>query len=149
MSAAGLSLLLPYVAIAASSDAVRVSDVWARETVPGQTVGAAYMLLRSAEDLTLIGVASTASKTAELHQMAMKGDLMQMREVSMVTLSPQVEFALQPGGTHVMLVDLKRPLKAGGTVTLKLSFRRADGSTFVLPVTARVRSMSAEAMHEH
>jgi periplasmic copper chaperone A len=144
-----LVMLLPYLAIAVSGDAVKISDAWARETAPGQSIGAAYMRIRSTEDVTLIGVASSASKSAELHQMSMKGDLMQMREVKTVKVSPEKEAALEPGGTHIMLVDLKRPLKVGDAVSLKLTFRRANGSAFVVPTSVRVRSMTAEAMHGH
>ena len=144
-----LFLLLPCWAIAASNDVVQVSGAWVRDTMPGQSVGAAYMRMRSREDVTLIGVTSTVSRTAELHQMSMKGDLMQMREVKALKVSSGKETALDPGGTHVMLIDLRRPMRAGDALILKLTFRRANGSTFVLPVSARVKSMAAEAMHGH
>ena len=149
VGAAWLLVLLPHWAIAAANDVVRISDVWVRATLPGQSVGAAYMRVRSKEDVTLIEVTSTVSRTAELHQMSMLGDLMRMREVKALKVSRDKETALEPGGTHVMLIDLKRPMKAGDALTLKLTFRRADGSTFVLPVSARVKSMAAEAMHGH
>ena len=140
--------LLPIRSIADSS-AVQVSEAWVRETAPGQSIGAAYMHIRSRDDLTLIGVTSTASRAAELHQMSMKGDLMQMREVRTIKVAPGTGAALQPGGTHIMLVDIKRPLKAGDAVALRLTFRRADGSTFVLRVTAPVRPITAETRHGH
>ena len=149
VGAGWLFVLLPHRAIAASNDVVQVSDAWVRATLPGQSVGAAYMRVRSKEDLTLIDVASTVSRTAELHQMSMQGDLMRMREVKALKVSPDKEAALEPGGTHVMLINLKRPMKVGDALTLKLTFRRTNGSTFVLPVSARVKSMAAEAMHGH
>lgn len=142
-------LVLPFWASADSGDVVQVGDAWVRETVPGQSVGAAYMRMRSKERVELIGVESTVSKTAELHRMSMKDGVMKMREVNTVTVSRDKEIGLEPGGTHIMLVDVKRPLKVGETVTLKLTFRRANGSTLVVPVAARVRSMAAEAMHGH
>ena len=134
---------------AAPGDTVRVSDAWVRETVPGQSVGAAYLRIRSQERVVLTGVESTASKTAELHHMSMKDGVMRMHEVNTVMVSPGKEIGLEPGGTHIMLVDVKRPLKVGKEVTLKLTFRRADGRILKMAVPARVRSMTAEAQHGH
>jgi hypothetical protein len=128
---------------------VRVSDAWVRETVPGQSMGAAYLRIRSSEPVELVGLKSTASKTAELHQMSMKDNVMRMREAHAVAVSPDKEAQLGPSGTHIMLVDLKRPLKTGDAVDLKLFFRRANGARLVVPVRAEVRSIAEEAMHGH
>ena len=81
--------------------------------------------------------------------MSMKDGVMRMHEVNTVTVSPGKEIGLEPGGTHIMLVDVKRPLKVGDVVTLELTFRRANGSAFAVQVPARVRPMAAEAMHAH
>jgi len=143
-----LLLLFPEGANAGAGNAVQVSDAWVRETVPGQSVGAAYMRIRSKERIDLVRVESAVSKSAELHQMSMQGGVMKMREVRAVKIDPGHELALVPGGTHVMLVDVARPLKPGDEVALKLIFRRVGGTHVAVRVPARVKSM-AEAMHAH
>lgn len=143
-------LLLPIGASAGFSDIVQVIGAWARETRPGQSVGAAYLRIRSKERLDLIRVESAASSAAELHQMSMADGIMKMREVKAVRIDPGREIELGPRGTHVMLVNLKRPLNPGDKVPLKLVFRRPDGSTGAVAVQARVRSIAAgEPKHAH
>ena len=143
-------LLAPLPSSAETGDAVvQVRDAWVRETIPGQNIGAAYMRIRSKESMELIGVKSTASKTAELHQMSMKDDVMRMRETRAVAVSSDKEVELGPSGTHVMLVDLKRALKAGDSVTLKLILHRANGGKLIVPVRAVVKSIAEEPMHGH
>jgi copper(I)-binding protein len=99
--------------------------------------------------LELVGLKSTVSKTAELHRMSMKDDVMRMREATAVAVTPDKELQLAPNGTHIMLVDLKRSLKAGDVVDLKLIFRRANGDRLVVPVRAGVKSIAEETMHGH
>lgn len=147
---AGLCLLLLFTGRvnAGADNAVQVSDAWVRETVAGQNVGAAYMRIRSKERIDLVRVESAVSRSAELHRMSMQGGVMKMREVRAVTIDPGHELALAPGGMHVMLVDVARPLKPGDEVALKLVFRRVGGTHLAVPVRARVKSM-AEAAHAH
>lgn len=141
-------MLAPLASSAETGNAVvQVRDAWVRETIPGQSNGAAYMRIRSKESLELIEVKSTASKTVELHQMSMKDDVMRMREAHAVAVSPDKEVELGPNGTHVMLVDLERPLKAGDAVTLNLIFRRANGGKLIVPVRAVVKSLTQEPGH--
>ncbi len=134
---------------AGADNAVQVSDAWVRETVPGQSIGAAYMRIRSTQRVELVRVHSGAARSAEIHQMSMENGLMKMRELKSVGIDAGREVALEPGGTHIMLVDMKRPLRPGEEVTLKLHFRRLDGSAFAMTVRAPVKSLAAEAAHEH
>src|SRR5689334_23335574 len=128
---------------AAADGVVQVSDAWVRETVPGQSVGAAYMHIRSTQRVDLVEAESKISKSAEIHHMSMKDGLMKMREMNAVSVAPNEEVNLAPGGTHVMLVDLKHPLKVGEKVALRLTFRRENGTTFKLAVPAVVKPMVA------
>lgn len=144
-----LLLLFPEGANAGAGNPVQVSDAWVRETVPGQSVGAAYMRIRSKERIDLFRVESAVSRSAELHQMSMQGGLMKMRELKSVGIDAGREVALKPGETHIMLVDVKRPLRPGEKVVLKLNVRRLDGSAFAITVRAPVKSVAAEAAHEH
>jgi len=134
---------------AGADNAVQVSDARVRETVPGQSIGAAYMRIRSTQRVELVRVQSGVARSAEIHQMSMENGLMRMRELKSVGIDAGREVALEPGGTHIMLVDMKRPLRPGEEVTLKLHFRRLDGSAFAMTVRAPVKSLAAEAAHEH
>ena len=149
-----LSLMCLGIMVLRSADVdadgvVQVSDAWVRETVPGQSVGAAYMQIRSTERVDLVEAETKVSKSAEIHHMSMKDGLMKMRELNAVSVTPNEEVNLAPGGTHVMLVDLKHPLKVGEKVALRLTFRRENGTTFKVAVPAVVKPMIAGATHEH
>lgn len=149
LSLALVGATVPHWASADSGGAVQVSDAWVRETIPGQSVGAAYMRIRSKERLDLIGVKSKVSRSAEIHQMSMQGGVMKMRELSIVRVDPDREVRLEPGATHVMLVDVRRPLTPGEKVALRLIFRRPDRSTLSVTVLARVRSTAGGVTDGH
>ena len=83
--------------------------------------------------------------SAELHQMVMDAGVMRMRAVAGVDVKPGDRLVLQPGGYHVMLEDLKRPLQAGDTFPLTLGFEKAGS----IEVSVVVESMAAGAMHPH
>ncbi len=104
-----------------------ITHAWARPTVPGQPVGAAYFDLRSEHGATVTGLHSDAAAGVQLHSMQRDGDIMRMRELTSLPLPPGETVRLAPGGTHAMLLQLKRPLKAGETIGLDLSLTDAAG----------------------
>ena len=130
--------VLPYAAPAA--DAIRVLDPWARATVPGQKVGGVYMEIVSPREARLTGVASPVAGAAEVHSMTMEGGTMKMRAVEALDLPAGRPVKLAPGGYHVMLFDLKKPLVAGEKVPLTLVIEDASKRTHKIAVTAIVRS---------
>ena len=130
-----LNLLMPMAGAAAN---INVSDAWARATTPGQSVGAAYMTLESQSDTTLVKVESPAADSVEMHSMTMNNGIMKMRMLDTLALSAGKPARLAPGGFHLMLFDLKKPLKAGDKVELTLHFKDKAGNTstraIVIPV---------------
>lgn len=110
----------------ASTD-VTVSHAWARSTVPGQPVAAAYFDLRSERGATLTCLRSDAAATVQLHAMQRDGDIMRMRELPALVLPAGQTVHLAPGGTHPMLMQLKRPLRAGETLDLELLLQDGSG----------------------
>ncbi len=106
---------------------VTVKDAWVRTTVPGQKGTGAFMSITAKNDMRLMGASSPAAGVAEVHEMKMNGDVMQMRAVSGVDLPAGKAVALQPGGFHVMLLDLKTALPKNATVPLTLLFKDAKG----------------------
>jgi hypothetical protein len=98
------------------------------------------MELVSSTDLALTGVASPAAARAELHSTSVEEGVMRMRPVASIELPSKKAVKLAPGGLHIMLIDVKQPLKAGDKVPLTLTVQRADLSNrFVLTVQAEVR----------
>jgi copper(I)-binding protein len=65
------------------------------------------------------------SRTVELHEMKMDGDVMRMRQVAAVDVPAGGSVALEPGGLHVMLLGLKAPLKEGDRFPMTLRFEKA------------------------
>jgi copper(I)-binding protein len=83
-----------------------------------------------------------------LHATTMDGGVMRMRQVDSIELRPARTVKLAPGGLHVMLLDLKAPLKPGDKLPLTLTVQR-DGSRSVFTVQAVVRSSSGTSTHHH
>ena len=137
------SMLLLAAAAAQAQAQVTVSGAWARGTVQGQTATGAFMHIRSADGATLIGVDSSVAGIVEIHEMRMEGNTMRMRGIETLELPAGRTVELKPGGYHVMLMDLKAPLKKGDTVPIKLKVRSKSGQTQEIEVKAEVRELGA------
>src|ERR1700716_3047157 len=97
-----------------------------RGTVRGQTTAGAYMELTSDRRASLLGAESPAAGSAEIHEMRMEGNVMRMRAVPRLELPPGKTVELRPGGHHMMLVGLKRPLKKGDLIPIHLKIELSD-----------------------
>jgi copper(I)-binding protein len=73
----------------------------------------------------LISASSPASGEVQLHEMAMEGNVMKMRQVKELIVPAGGSVELKPGGLHLMLINIKAPLTAGETVPVKLKFAKA------------------------
>lgn len=137
--------LIPLILLLAAcntSAEISISDAWVRENAPGQKIGAAYMTLTSPQDSKLVYVeATTAAGAVEIHSMTMNNGVMKMRMLEELTLAAGEPKALKPGSFHLMLLDLKAPLKAGKTIVFKLCFEDENGKithqTVTLPIKAQ------------
>ena len=118
---------------------VSISSPWARSTVPGQMGTGAFMTIVSKEGGRLVGAASPVAGVVELHEMSMENNVMKMRPITGLDLPAGREIQLKPGGHHVMLLDLKRPLKAGDKVKIELRLETRDGKRVTQPVEVEVR----------
>jgi copper(I)-binding protein len=104
---------------------LHVTDAWSMATPPGAAVGAGYLTIQNQGSATvrLMGGESPAAERVEVHTMSMDGGVMTMRPVDgglEIPAGGAVE--LKPGGLHLMLIGLKAPLTAGGSVPLTLIF---------------------------
>jgi len=143
-----LALLLIVFNTLAWAD-VTVKDPWARGTVAGQTASGAFLELQSSENATLIGVSSPVAGVVEVHEMSMDNGVMKMRAIPRLDLPAGKTVALKPGGYHIMLMDLKKPLKKGESVPLTLKVEGKDKKLGTLEVQAEIRELTQPPMHEH
>lgn len=104
-----------------------VDQVWVRASVPGQLATGAFMRITAKEPMQLVGASTPVAGIAEVHEMKMDGDVMRMRPAGPVDLPVGRAFELKPGGYHIMLQDLKKPLQAGASVPITLVFRSGKG----------------------
>jgi len=139
-----LGLVLALIA-APSLAQVAVSDAWVRGTVPGQKATGAFMRLTSPTDAALVSASSPVAGIVEIHEMALEGGVMKMRAVPKLPLPAGKSVDLKPGGYHVMLMDLKQPLKEGDTVPVTLAFTDKDGKQVTQEVKAQVKALTAPA----
>ncbi len=121
---------------AARSQPVVVSQAWVRPAAKGQRVTGGYLQIQAQEAVTLVGLASPVAGKAELHEMKMDGDVLRMRALAELPIAAGETAALKPGGNHLMLLDLKRPIDKGSLVPLTLKFKGANGQVFDVQVSA-------------
>lgn len=145
--------LLAFAAHASAIAQVTVSDAWVRATVPAQKSSGAFMRVTSPVPARLVAVSTPIAGVAELHKMEMKGDQMKMGPVDTVELPAGKEVALASGGYHIMLMDLKRQLKAGDTVPLTLEVVSGKDKRSTVLVNATVKPINTTTTtapaHQH
>jgi copper(I)-binding protein len=142
--------LLLCLALAASPALaqIKIENAWARATPPGAKIAAGYMVIRndgSAPD-KLLAASSPAAEKVETHVTVKEGDVFRMRQVNGYDIPARGSFELKPGGPHLMLVNIKAPLKEGAKVPLTLRFERAGEVKTELPVG---RLTEAAPKHGH
>lgn len=120
-----LAASLLSLAATASLAQVKVDRAWARPTVTGQQGGGGFLRLSSVSGDRLVGGSTPLAERFELHSMAMKGDVMEMRQVDAIELPAGQTVELKPGGLHVMFIGLKQPLVLGSKVPVTLKFEKA------------------------
>ncbi|QDQ26898.1 copper chaperone PCu(A)C [Chitinimonas arctica] len=135
-----LALAFP---LAASACEVVVSKAWAKATAPGQPAAGAYFDIASGHSAKVVAVQSPAAAMVELHETKMEAGVMKMRQLDGLDLPAGKTVSLKPGGTHVMLMQLKAPLKAGAKLPLQLTVEQG-GKRHMVNVEADIRAMGAE-----
>ena len=141
------ALAWPLISVALGAESVTTGNAWVRATVPGQSVAGAYLDITAGTPAALVAVDSSVARKAELHMMSMDGGVMKMRPVGKIELPARQTVSLKPGGYHIMLIDIKRELKAGERVLLKLTLQGDRGVKSTLDVDAEVRAAAATARH--
>ncbi len=123
-----------------TGDPIVVRDAWIREPPP-RSPAAGYLVIenRGGEPVELVAVATEAAEQTEIHVMEYKNDRMTMRRVAGLQVPAGGEVALKPGGTHLMLMELRQPLRDGDEVELVLRF--GDGTERRTQVPVRKKGL--------
>jgi periplasmic copper chaperone A len=126
----------------AAAQQVKIGDLvldhaWSRATPGGAKVGGGYLIIenKGATADKLIGGSSPVAGKVEVHEMAMNNGVMTMRLLKDGLPIPAGQSVkLAPGGYHVMLMDLKAPLKKGDKIPVTLKFEKAGDVKVTLDV---------------
>ncbi len=135
-----IALLSSQVVTAAQAQTT-VTEAWVRGTVGQQMATGAFMRITSAQGGKLVSVRTPMAGTAEIHEMKMDGNTMKMRQVPALELPAGKMVELKPGGYHLMLMDLKLPMKPGALVPLTLEVMGKDGKIETLHLKVPVKPL--------
>jgi copper(I)-binding protein len=114
-----------------------ISQAWSRATPNGAKIAGGYLAIENKGTLPdrLVGGAAEIAGKLEIHEMAMNNGVMTMRPLDKgLVIEPGKTVKLAPGGYHLMIMDLKGPLKQGDKVPLTLEFEKAGKATLSLEV---------------
>lgn len=115
--------------LAGAADQVSVQDPYVRLAPPNAPATGAFMVIKNNgdKDVKVLKADNPATNKTELHTHLNDGGVMKMRPVESIEIKARGETVLKPGGLHVMMIDLKAPMKEGDMVPITLTFD--DGST--------------------
>lgn len=131
-----------------AEEGISVHNAWIRPTAQGEN-GAVYFVLEnhSAGTDELVSASSSVAESVEIHESSMVDgtDVMQMKQIFSVPLERGSETAFEPGGLHVMLVNVNRSLTMGEDIEITLHFKNYED----LPVTVSVEEFAPPDEHSH
>jgi copper(I)-binding protein len=118
---------------------IAIRDAWTRPTAAGMPMGVAYFVVRNDGNAAdaIVTASTPAAARVEFHQTTLAGGMARMRPLREIGVPAGATVAIEPGGIHLMLVDLASGLSAGTRVPLTLVFRNAGKVEIELAVEAR------------
>lgn len=128
------------VAAPVSAQVASVKDPWVRSTVARQKSTSAYMEITAGRAGRLLEASSPVAGTVEIHEMRMEKDVMRMRAIPALELPAGRPVTLEPGGIHIMLMDLKLQIKEGDKVPITLVIELRNGNRESIELSAMARS---------
>ena len=114
---------------------IEIHETWMRPVAQGEN-GAIYLVIHNhasrADAIT--GATTDISEAVEMHESKMSGDVMQMQQLNSVPLEAFAEVKFEPGGLHIMLVNMKEDLQIGDQIEITLHFTHFEDITVSVPV---------------
>ena len=129
--------VLSIVSIAAVFGAdVEIDGAYARASIPNVPNSAAFFVIKnnSDKDIAITGANSDIAEKNELHTHIKENKMMKMMKIEKLVVPAKSSLELKSGGDHVMLMGLKKELKAGDEINLELSFSDGDKKSIKVPV---------------
>ncbi len=127
---------------------IEITGAFTRATLPNAPVAGGFLTLtnKGAEDDRLVSVTTPIAAMGQIHEMAMEGDVMKMRQLKDGIVVPAGEtVVLEPGGYHLMFMGLNGPVVEGTSVAVTLTFEKAGAIT--VDLVAAGTSADAPAGH--
>ncbi len=132
-----------------------VEQAYIRATIPGTSNSSAYLEIENKGDktVTLLSAHSEISPRIEIHQHTMENDMMRMVKLNSIDINPKERVKLQPSGLHLMVFDVKTPLKPQQHIELTLNFSNNESVIMQIPVYNSIQERAAQKsvpkMHAH
>lgn len=129
--------VLSIVSIAAVFGAdVEIDGAYARASIPNVPNSAAFFVIKnnSDKDIAITSANSDIAEKNELHTHIKENKMMKMMKIEKLVVPAKSSLELKSGGDHVMLIGLKKELKAGDEISLELSFSDGDKKKIKVPV---------------
>ena len=133
-------ILIASLAQSFAASPITIERPWARASAPGQTVGGGFMTIlhQGATEDCLVSATTPIAREVQIHTMNMDGGVMRMRPVEGGLAIPAGgRVVLQPGGLHLMFMELSAPLVAGSTFPVTLRFANAGDIKVEFNIEAR------------
>ena len=114
-----------------SKKGIEVHSAWMRPAAKGENGGVYFELHNhgtTPDELT--GVSSDVAVVAEIHESKLEGDVMTMNMLSSLPIEAKADIAFEPGGLHVMLIDLRQDFKVDDEFMVTLHFKNSEDITF-------------------
>ena len=125
---------------------ISVKQAYIRSSIPGTSITSSYMIIenKGEKTVTLLGATSKISPRIEIHQHSMSDGMMRMRQLDSIDIKARQRIVLQPSGLHLMLFDVKKPLKAQQKVKLTLNFSNKQSVAIQVPVYSPLQDKRAQ-----
>lgn len=129
---------------------LEITGAFTRATLPNAPVAGGFLTIHNSgsEDDRLVSASTPFAKMAQIHEMAMEGDVMKMRELKDGLVIPAGEtVVLEPGGKHLMLMGLSGAIAEGATVPVTLTFEKAGDVSLDLVAAGSAADAPAAGHH--
>ena len=115
---------------------VEIDGAYARASIPNVPNSAAFFVIKnnSDKDIAITSANSDIAEKNELHTHIKENEMMKMMKIEKLVVPAKSSLELKSGGDHVMLMGLKKELKAGDEINLELSFSDGDKKKIKVPV---------------
>jgi periplasmic copper chaperone A len=117
---------------------LQIDTPWARASIGTARPGSAYVTIRNTGDEPdrLVSIETPVAARSEVHEIMEEGAIMKMRPASPLESPPGEEVGLEPGGMHIMLMQLRQPLQEGESIPITFTFRDAGEITVNAPIAS-------------